>query len=187
MSAEFRNNLDDYQNRYPEETPLVDLFRSLLSLPDAFYRTCNPGHFTASALILDSSKTRVLLVEHRKLGFWVQPGGHADGETHLENVASREVEEETGLSEFLSENSILDLNIHPIPARKDEAAHYHYDVRYLFIANPALPLILSDESTDLRWIAVEGLKDFTREESMFRMLEKAGALSDVGPSGITRR
>lgn len=187
MSAEFRDHLDDYQSRYPEETPLVDLFRSLLSLPDAFYRTCSPGHFTASALILNSSKTRVLLVEHRKLGFWVQPGGHADGETHLENVACREVEEETGLSEFLSENSILDLDIHPIPARKDEAAHDHYDVRFLFIADPALPLTLSDESTDLRWIAVGNLKEFTREESMFRMLEKAGALSDAGPSRIKRR
>ena len=187
MSADFRNNLDDYQRRYPEETPLVDLFRSLLSLPDAFFRTCSPGHFTASALILNQLKTQVLLVEHRKLGIWVQPGGHADGDEYLEAVARREVEEETGLSEFLSKNSILDLDIHPIPARKDETAHKHYDVRFLFFADPALPLTLSDESTELCWITVGNLKEFTREESMFRMLEKAGALSDADPSNITRR
>ena len=175
MPADLRNHLDEYQGRYSGETALVERFRSLLTLPDAFFRTCSPGHFTASALILNPAKTRVLLVEHRKLGIWVQPGGHADGDVHLENVARKEVEEETGLSVFQGSLSILDLDIHPIPARKDESAHDHYDVRYLFIADPEQNLTISDESTDLRWIEIENLENFTREESMFRMLGKAGA------------
>lgn len=174
MSADFRNRLDEYQMEYPDESILVERFRSLLKLPDAFYRTCKPGHFTASALILNKGMTQVLLVEHRKLGFWVQPGGHADGDVYLEKVARREVEEETGLSEFQGSGSILDLDIHPIPARKEEGAHDHYDVRYLFFANPEQTLVISEESTDLRWIDITDLENFTNEESMLRMLQKAG-------------
>lgn len=175
MSADFRNGLDEYQREYPDESILVERFRSLLKLPDAFFRTCKPGHFTASALILNKEMTQVLLVEHRKLGFWVQPGGHADGDVHLENVARREVEEETGLSEFQGSGSILDLDIHPIPARKEEGAHDHYDVRYLFFTDPEQTLVISEESTDLRWVDIGNLENFTNEVSMLRMLQKAGA------------
>ncbi|RKX95870.1 MAG: NUDIX hydrolase [Spirochaetes bacterium] len=184
MPADFQKSLKRYQNNYPGEKPLVDLFRSLLNLPDAFYRTCRPGHFTASALILNPERTHLLLVEHRKLGIWVQPGGHADGEVHLEGVARREVEEETGVSEVKSAPGILDLDIHAIPARKDEGAHDHYDVRFLFTADPAHPLRISHEPTDLKWLPVKNLGDYTREESMFRMLRKAGALSSQAASTL---
>jgi len=177
MAYSFHRLLDEYQSRYSEELELIDLFRTLLNLPDAFYRTCRPGHFTASALILNPERTEVLLVEHRKLGFWVQPGGHADGQENLEDVARREVKEETGVSEVISTGRILDLDIHPIPARKDEGSHKHYDVRFLFTANPALPLKISYESTDLKWIPIENLAEYTEEESMIRMLRKSQAAS----------
>jgi len=174
MSEYFQKKLTEYRERHPEEEMLIRRFLSLLSLPDAFYRTCRPGHFTASALILNPEKTEVLLVEHRKLGIWVQPGGHADGEDHLEEAARREVEEETGISRLTEHPGILDLDIHPIPARKDEGPHDHYDVRFLFTADTADSLIISHESTDLKWIHVENLREYTEEESMFRMLRKAG-------------
>jgi len=175
MSDYFQKKLTGYQTKHPEEELLIRHFLSLLSLPDAFYRTCRPGHFTASALILNPEKTEVLLVEHRKLGIWVQPGGHADGEDHLEDAARREVEEETGVSELTPYPGILDLDIHPIPKRKNESAHDHYDVRFLFTANPEIPLKISHESTDLKWIHIDNLREYTEEESMFRMLRKAGA------------
>ena len=111
MPADFRNRLGEYQGRYPGENALVERFRSLLTLPDAFFRTCSPGHFTASALILNPVKTRVVLVEHRKLGIWVQPGGHADGDVHLEIVARREVEEETRVKTIKTNNKVFDLFI----------------------------------------------------------------------------
>ena len=176
MSNIFQPLLNTYLDIYPGEKSLVHLFYSLIKLPDAFFRTCRPGHFTASALILNPEKTKTLLVEHRKLGIWVQPGGHADGDESLENVARREVEEETGVSNVISTPGILDLDIHPIPARKDEGPHDHYDVRFLFTANPKQALKISHESTDLRWISIENLGSFTKEESMFRMLRKAGVL-----------
>lgn len=166
--------LDLYERTYPEESEIITRFRRLLEKPDAFLRTCRPGHFTASALILDDSRSRVLLVKHRKLGIWVQPGGHADGEENLLNVTRREVEEETGLSGCRAENFVLDLDIHPIPRRKEESAHDHYDVRFLFFADPSLPLVISDESDALQWVDIETLSQYTQDESMLRMLHKAG-------------
>ncbi len=170
----FSQLLDDYGRRFPGEEPLLSRFRNLLSVEDAFYRTGRPGHFTASALILDKARTQVLLVEHRKLGIWVQPGGHADGNENLEYAAGREVEEETGLSRWFCDGTILDLDIHAIPRRKDEGPHDHYDVRFLFIANPQDAIAISEESTDLKWIPVAKIREYTEEESMLRMLGKAG-------------
>ena len=175
----FPELLDDYFSRWPGESGLQRHYRALLGIENAFYRSGRPGHFTASALIMDEKRTRTLLVEHRKLGIWVQPGGHADGDEDLERAAGKEVTEETGLRNWSCDGIILDLDIHPIPARKDEGPHDHYDVRFLFIADPAQSIAVSEESTDLQWIAVRDILDYTDEESMLRMLRKAGALQPI--------
>ena len=171
----FLRLLDGYEQTFPEEAATIARFRRLAEKPDAFFRTCRPGHFTASALVVDESRRRVLLVKHRKLGIWVQPGGHADGEPDLLSAAVRETEEETGLAGCGSDGAVLDLDIHPIPARPGEGAHDHYDVRFLLIGDPSRPLIVSDESDDVRWISVGDLPIYTEEESMRRLLRKAGA------------
>ena len=64
--------------------------------PDALLRSCAPGHLTSSALVVDADAERVLLLEHRKLRRWFQPGGHADGEANLARSALREAGEEIG-------------------------------------------------------------------------------------------
>ncbi len=168
--------LNQYERTYPEESNVIARFRRLLEQPDAFWRTCRPGHFTASSLILDDSRSLVLLVKHRKLGLWVQPGGHADGNPNLLAAALREAEEETGLRDCRAETPILDLDIHPIPVRGKESTHDHYDVRFLFFADSNRPLTISHESDDLKWIPIKELDRYTRDESMLRMLRKAGAL-----------
>ncbi|MDT8298383.1 MAG: NUDIX domain-containing protein, partial [Spirochaetaceae bacterium] len=117
---------------------------------------------------------RVLLVEHRKLGIWVQPGGHADGNTNLEQTARREVTEETGIETCRCDGAILDLDIHPIPARPGEGDHHHYDVRFLFVAESDHNLIISEESTDLKWIELNEVGRFSSETSISRMISKAG-------------
>jgi len=168
--------LDDYLRRHPGESERVRRFRRLLEGPEALLRTGRPGHITASALVLDPERTKALLVRHRKLGIWLQPGGHVDGSRHWEQAARRELREETGLAECRGDGRILDLDIHAIPARKDEDAHDHYDVRFLFTADPGHPLRLSDESTDLRWVDADRIAEFTMEESILRMLRKARSL-----------
>jgi len=94
------------------------------------------AHFTASAFVVDESATRVCLVTHAKLGRLLQPGGHVEPpDLTLEAAALREAQEETGLQlEFHpAAPRPFDLDVHQIPARPGEAAHWHLDVRYLLV------------------------------------------------------
>jgi len=167
--------LKDYSEKYPEEINTVEAFNILLENQDAFYRTCRPGHITVSGLILNKQRTEVLLLKHRKLGIWVQPGGHSDGEEDTEKTARREIEEETGLIRLNGGGPVLDLDIHPIPERPGESSHYHYDVRFLFTAQKDAELVISSESTDLKWVKLSELTKYTKDISMLKLIEKAGA------------
>lgn len=145
---------------------------------DCFKRELLEGHVTGSAWIVDSSRKQVLLNHHAKLNAWMQFGGHCDGDPDVERVALKEAHEETGLQELLRlEQSIFDLDIHLIPERKDQPAHYHYDVRFIFEANPAASFEISDESHDLKWVNLSDLEQFTSETSMLRMREKTILMS----------
>jgi 8-oxo-dGTP pyrophosphatase MutT (NUDIX family) len=91
--------LDRYQQRYPAEQPVIDRIRRLVTThSDCFERSCRPGHITGAAWIVSEDRRRCLLVHHRKLNRWLQPGGHADGDPVAARVALREAQEESGLS-----------------------------------------------------------------------------------------
>ena len=116
----------------------------------------------------------VLLVHHRKLGRWLQPGGHADGEADLFRVALREAREETGLVTFKTlpggdPPAPLDLDIHEIPPHGGEPAHLHLDVRFLLVAAPGEVPRASEESAAVRWVPRERLGETSDEESLRRM------------------
>jgi 8-oxo-dGTP pyrophosphatase MutT (NUDIX family) len=109
--------------------------------PDPFSRQVAEGHLTGSAFVIDPAG-RVLLGHHRRLDLWVQLGGHSDGEREAEAVALREAREESGLSDLTFHAGLLfpggaprllDVDVHPIPARGDEAAHHHHDLRFLLV------------------------------------------------------
>jgi 8-oxo-dGTP pyrophosphatase MutT (NUDIX family) len=168
------SSLKKYTSAFREEVPFVAEFLELLKHPDAFHRHHLPGHITGSSWILDHSHQYVLLVHHGTLNKWLQPGGHADGEENVLNVALREAEEETGVKQFklLLEN-IFDLDIHPIPARGGFPEHLHYDIRFLFEADKNEKVIVSEESHDVSWIPVYQLSKLTNDNpSIMRMLEK---------------
>ncbi|MCH2113545.1 MAG: NUDIX hydrolase [Pirellulales bacterium] len=178
--------LDRYATRYPEESSVVARIRQLVeSTPACFERTCRPGHVTGSAWVLSHDRTRCLLVHHRKLGRWLQPGGHADGECQIEQVALRELQEESGLAQVElvgcnDELVPLDVDVHRIPARLDgagnvvETAHEHHDIRFLVLAATGQELVLSEESHAVRWFTEQELMSVTREESVLRMMRKGG-------------
>lgn len=166
--------LADYARRHPEERPLVDRFEAFVEGYRAcFERSLPIGHVTGSAWLVDRRGERVLLTHHRKLGRWLQLGGHADGDYDTLRVALREAHEESGLDGIAAlDPRIFDLDIHPIPARPGEPAHEHYDVRYALRANGDQTPIVSDESHDLAWIRIDELRSFTNEPSMARMAAK---------------
>jgi len=145
--------------------------------PDAFLRSCAPGHVTGSAFIVDPSIMQTLLVHHRKLGKWLQPGGHCEaGETALQ-TAMREAFEETGVPATpLSPDHIFDIDIHQIPDRPEVPAHLHYDVRFLLVALPGQTTI-SHESHAVEWVHFDETLRRNSEASMARMIAKANTLS----------
>jgi len=166
--------LKRYRTDFQEELSFVTSFLELLQSPRSFHRDHLPGHITASAWIVDKNKTHALLIHHAKLNRWLQPGGHADGDEDILNVATREVNEETGLTDLtLLVPGIFDLDIHPIPSRKDFPEHLHYDIRFAFIVSRKDDLKISDESRDLKWIHLEDVPALTNQNaSILRMIQK---------------
>jgi 8-oxo-dGTP pyrophosphatase MutT (NUDIX family) len=145
---------------------------------DAFVRSLLIGHVTASAWIIDPGRTRTLLTHHRKLGKWLQLGGHVDGDPDVRHGALREATEESGLTSlrFASE-AIYDLDVHPIPARGGEPAHEHFDIRFALEADPGEPLTVSAESKELAWVRLEALAGYGVDESVLRLARKTAMLA----------
>ncbi len=140
---------------------------------DALSRSCVVGHLTASALVVDAAREHVLLMLHAKLGMWLQPGGHADGEGHLATVALKEATEETGISGLRIAVPAVDCDVHTIPSRPGEPEHLHFDVRYVVIAPPSPVLVGNHESHALRWVSLEELDALATDDSL-RRLAKVG-------------
>ena len=121
-----------------EAADLTEILAFVDRHPDPFHRGILEGHLTGSAVVVSAAGDQVLLLHHRKLRRWLQPGGHAEaGERSGEAVALREAREETGIEGLTLHPTAprpLDVDVHPIPARGDEPAHRHLDLRYLVVA-----------------------------------------------------
>ena len=171
--------LAEYRRRWPDEAAAVALFEQLLGDAPAsdrahpFRRERLAGHFTASAWVVAADGARTLLTHHRKLGLWLQPGGHADGDELLPRAALKEAEEETGLAGLRIEEGIFDLDRHWIPEHKGVPAHWHYDVRYVVHAGADEAFVVSEESHALAWREIAELaQEETADASVRRMAQK---------------
>jgi len=179
-----------YSDQHPVERATARRILTLVeSEPRCFLRDCFPGHVTASAWIVSRESRAVLLTHHRKLDRWLQLGGHTDGESDVLGSAMREAREESGLIELVSipgggAPQILDVDVHEIPARPDEPAHQHHDIRFLLEASERAPLERQKaESKALRWFPAEGLGASLSEESLVRMARKATLWLSRTPPG----
>jgi 8-oxo-dGTP pyrophosphatase MutT (NUDIX family) len=146
-----------------------------------FDRAIPEGHLTGSAITVSADGTRVLLLHHRKLDRWLQPGGHGDpGETAGEEVALREAFEESGIRGLVLHGAAprpLDVDVHDIPARAMEPAHEHLDLRYLVVA-PAGAAAAPDlaELHEIRWVPWDEVKALGPDHGLRRALAKARAI-----------
>jgi len=148
--------------------------------PDALLRTCLAGHFTASGLVLDARGEHALLTHHRKLGRWLQLGGHADGDGNLAAVALREATEESGIAGLRVDPRPVDLDVHAIPARGAEPEHLHLDLRFQVHAPPGAREVASDESHALAWFAPGGLSGLELDDSVLRLFRLAFGAGRAG-------
>jgi 8-oxo-dGTP pyrophosphatase MutT (NUDIX family) len=146
-----------------------------------FDRAIPEGHLTGSAITVSADGVRVLLLHHRKLDRWLQPGGHGDpGETTGEAVALREAFEESGISGLALHPAAprpLDVDVHDIPARGSEPPHEHLDLRYLVVA-PAGAAMAPDlaELHEIRWVPWDETGALGPDHGLRRALAKARAI-----------
>jgi 8-oxo-dGTP pyrophosphatase MutT (NUDIX family) len=168
----------DWLRAYAPEDEAERGFRArmltLLEEPEPFSRSSfTPGHFTASAFVLDPERRAVLLILHAKLHRWLQPGGHVNPEdTDILAAARREVLEEVGLDDLpLDHEGIFDLDIHPIPAIKAEPPHEHFDVRFLFRA-PSLAHAAGSDARASRWVNLHDVNELESDRSVLRAIQK---------------
>ncbi len=147
---------------------------------DAHLRSCVPGHLTASALVLDASGERTLLTHHKKLGRWLQLGGHCDGDPDLARVALREATEESGIEGLAIDAVPIDVDVHTIPARRDEPEHLHLDTRFLVRAPAGARERRSEESNALHWFTPQEAESLETDDSVRRLLRTAFGDRGVG-------
>jgi len=146
----------------------------LAARPDACRRSCEPGHLTASALVLSADGSRVLLTLHPRVGAWLQLGGHCEpSDSTLAGAALREATEESGMPGLTIDPTPVHVDVHPITCSLGVPTR-HFDVRFLVHAPPGAEPVRSDESLDLRWWPVDALPDPDGDAGLAEMLAAAG-------------
>lgn len=140
--------------------------------PDGIDRTCGPEHITCGALVVDHAAERVLLNLHGKAGIWVAFGGHCESDdVSLLAAATRELIEESGLSDVEVDPVIAQLDVHPVDFCTPHGQVNHLDVRFVARAAEGAEFVASDESLDVRWFPVDEVP--TLEPSMLALIQIA--------------
>lgn len=167
--------LSIYSPKYEEEIVYKSrMLHFIDNYENVFSRKQTHGHFTASSFLLNSDCTKFLLMHHKKLNRWLQPGGHCDDETNILSVSIKETSEESGIYDITPVSlNIFDIDIHKIPKNLRDPEHFHYDIRFLLKANNDR-FIKNEESNELRWVELRNFDndEYKLEKSITRMIEK---------------
>lgn len=126
----------------------------------ALRREGGPEHLTASCFVFSPDLGQTLLCLHRKGGFWVQVGGHAEPDDgDLADTARREAREESGIIDLeLLDGRVVDVDRHDLHSGFG-ACTAHWDVGFVALVDPSSGTAVSDESDDVRWFPVDDLPD----------------------------
>jgi 8-oxo-dGTP pyrophosphatase MutT (NUDIX family) len=171
--------IDEYQGLFPHEAtrtqPIIQFLKKFEG-SQLIDRRNFVGHLTASAYIINATRTALLLLNHRILKRWLQPGGHIEvSDESIIAAALREAKEETRIPSSLLypvSNSIFDIDSHPIPEnlRKNEPSHTHHDISFLFVCAD-IHFVDHDknESTGSGWVS---FKELSQKGDYKNRLEK---------------
>lgn len=137
---------------------LVEAYRGFLAARhDGVWRSCAPGHVTASALIVSADASQVLLVAHPRIGLWVQTGGHLEpADATVAAAALREATEESGIAGLRLDPRPIDLDVHGLTCSLGVPTR-HFDVRFVAVAPDGAVPVRSEESDDIGWFAWDDL------------------------------
>lgn len=160
--ADVRAVLTSWEAPNPRQDQLRQDFLTLaLSEPDAAFRDCAPDHITASALVFSAELTHVALLFHPKFDRWLQMGGHCEpSDRSISAAALREAREESGMSTIALDPIPVWLSRHRVKCWPDG---HHLDVQFLARAEPGAILTCSEESTDVRWFALDEVASVSDE------------------------
>lgn len=152
------NPLDEQEERDKEQMLMfIDNFDDVLTRNNLI------GHFSASAFVVNEDKNKMAAIYHIINDGWAYPGGHADGEENLLEVAHREVLEETGLKAKILDPSPRLLSTNAVPPHIKRGlfipSHLHFDLVYLMQADDTIPLeYRMDESKGVKWIPFDEIE-----------------------------
>lgn len=172
--------LDDYQTRIITEAGYVARAkRFVIEHENCFDSGLLPGHITGSAWVVNPMRDKALMLHHKKLDRWFQPGGHADRDADIRRVVLREISEETGLPPEqikLVSDKIFDVDIHTIPANQFGPHHVHFDIRFLLEVDERQPIPGNNESYQILWVPLYQAVQYNHNLSTYRMVEKTRRL-----------
>ena len=171
-----------YTARYPDERAAMEPFVRYVASFDtlALYDRKNfVGHLTAGALIVSRQTGCVLLLKHKQLGKWLQPGGHVEAsDASVLDAAFREAREETGILRVSPlSREIAGLDVLTVPGHvkrgKYVPTHLHLSVSYLLSAPEDQPLaVKSDENSGVQWIPISEIESYSSEPEMYPVYRK---------------
>lgn len=170
-----------YRSPFMEESAMVARTRRFIEQHvNCFDRQLMPGHVSGSAWVVNPARSHVLMMHHRKLDLWLQPGGHADNDPDIVRVVLKECAEESGIDianiRLVSE-SIFDVDVHTVHASAHDPRHEHFDIRFLVEIDDRLPVPGNDESHEIGWIALAEVAHFNNARSIYRLVRKTRRLA----------
>lgn len=151
-----------------------EFIRHAMGHYDSVFRSCTEGHLTASAIVLDATRRRVLLTLHPRLDRWIQMGGHIEhDDPSVEEAALREATEESGIDGLVLDPVPVDLDIHAFECPKG-TPNRHLDIRFLAVAPADAVAVCSDESLAVEWFDI-GRLPHGLDHSTLRLIARAVA------------